>query len=110
MKTFICSLVLTICCAASVYADRDPLLRAAELERKVNAGKITEVQFVQAVDSLLDMNDNSSDAVFIRALLYAASAQWVGQANNRSYWLAQPHDSPALGERIPKKDAVIVQK
>jgi hypothetical protein len=82
MKTLICSLILTICCAASVSANNDALLRAVELERKVNTGKITEVQFVQTIDSLLDLKNNSSDAVFIHALLHAAAAQWVGHANN----------------------------
>ncbi|MDR1581994.1 MAG: hypothetical protein LBS55_01845 [Prevotellaceae bacterium] len=82
MKTFICSLILAICCAVSVYADNDALLRAVDLERKVNAGKLTEAQFIQAIDDLLKVNNNSSDAVFIHALLHAASAQWVGQANN----------------------------
>ncbi|MDR0386307.1 MAG: hypothetical protein LBH60_09550, partial [Prevotellaceae bacterium] len=82
MRTLICSLILTTCCAISVYANNDALLRAAELERKVNAGKLTEIQFTQAVDELLERNDKSSDAVFVRALLHAASAQWVGQANN----------------------------
>lgn len=84
MKTFICNLILTACCAVSVFANSNALLRAFELERKVNAGKLTEAQFIQAMDDLLDMNDKSSDAVFVRALLYAASAQWVGQANNEA--------------------------
>jgi hypothetical protein len=73
---------MTLCCAVPVSANSDSLLRAAELERKVNAGKLTEAQFIQAMDELLETDDNSSDAVFIRALLHAASAQWVGQANN----------------------------
>jgi hypothetical protein len=82
MKTFVCSLILAICFAASASADNNALLRAVKLEREVNAGKLTETQFIQTADSLLAMNDNSSDAIFIKALLHAASAQWVGQANN----------------------------
>jgi hypothetical protein len=83
MKTFLYSLILTIFLSAtSVFAGNEALLRAVELERKVNAGQLTEEQFIQAMDELFDPTDNSSDAVFIRALLHAASAQWVGQANN----------------------------
>jgi hypothetical protein len=81
MKTF-SSLILAICFAVTVSANSDILLRAVKLEREVNAGKLTETQFIQTIDDLLEINDNSSDAIFIKALLHAASAQWVGQANN----------------------------
>ena len=60
----------------------DALVRAVNFERAVNGGKLSEAEFVQTVSELIDMSENSQDAVFIRALLHASAAQWVGQANN----------------------------
>jgi hypothetical protein len=75
--------VIAICPSHSyVPSPDDALVRAVNLERAVNGGKLSEEQFTQTVSELLDLPENTPDAVFIRALIHASAAQRVGQANN----------------------------
>jgi hypothetical protein len=94
-------LVTAICPLHSrVSLADDVLVRAVNFERAVNAGKLSEAQFTQDFSELADLSADAPDAVFVRALLHASVAQWVGQANNdatvKYSGKSLPEDSPWL--------------